>query len=1347
MMGLKILPEHLVLIVIVTLCEILPCTPEISNKRLCADPKCSVPISEAKTVSTYHSRDKDILSFPAHTDVIVFSKDTGSRKDLWGVTIHGKRGYIPKEFLLEKRVFKKLALLQEVPTERIPPENVSKDHKIVDKVPPGFVDSSINSGSPSGISPQVAPSFEVVDGTTIPFSNEEPKDESYATKIPHTPVTVDEQPILSVHPNVVSSEINIKEILASETGSLPLTDKKKEKNDEELPEKADDKDITMKEERVVSESEENSETPQSSDGEAGDGNVQDEEVDHELVATKSASAENKSTPEEGDEGPGDTNEKGSEEEQPKKYSFNVFQTVTSIFDSLSTTDATVASENSEKVSSEVESGKIEEKNSSETSTPEEVAETTPEAPSADGKHSPEAAPTLENTSEISPETVVDEKKSSEVVSTLESPPETPPKPADDVVNLSEAVSTPENTPIIISNPVVDGKNLSEVALNPGTSTEVIPTTEKTFVDENGISNTASTSFIAPEKIIPENNSAPEAIPENADVVNETSSTNALEFDYKSTVNNERISEPIEEAHIENNHGIEDDGQPGIYQNDELSGPSRSIDGKNALDFNGFLNRNLLNVENNRQQREAPIKLEDISPPPIPEPLPQDLPEEKSSEPLESILDFPAEEIPRTLETTEVPEPFVPSSSQGPEDTLHQPPTLEGSAPTIVDSVFLSGVCETDGTCSDPHSQEEPSPEFQSGEFFDSSMGSAIEFGRNYWEALSYAALTALTTLLFSLGYYYIENRRRDGQFIAKINRLEKELLVATKECSTLDETLKSTKNKLTSIEDESFGSNEMVLSLKIELDNAHKAKSELEDQVSALEKDLEGATEAGLELERMLREILATNSAENPLAKSVEDLQARLNAQQAANESLTSALHLKTQEGETSMRDLALTTQKCDQLEVEVVRITGELKEERELRNNVEEMLSGKVNGLEKQLADVNLERINLHKQLKSKTMELEDLREVVNQSNTQNIDLEKLADASHVKAEVIQLQEERDDLTMKLHELEGAHQLLEGHMKTIEEEVKSLRDECKRAEGGKREAETRLEVLSKFFEEKEAERLREEAVRLKQQGQASSTAERLQTMNEEMANDKKRIESLERVILDQEKDYKSQITSLEAKAHEQWVMARQNERRLEESKLESAQLRNRLTLIEKNLTDTESDVKLHRMEPNGDPSASPLFLGAEASSSPIMFSGTSGPPPPPPSYLYGPPLPYLPPPLPPPPGLPPYDISQRPPPLGGRLASPPPMPPLPPSSRYDGPGSLSPPPPLSPYDPRNFPGPFGNERIPPPLPPSWGDEPLPPARNTGFHPFHRDHQRTRDKGSLHSSGESLDKSHHSGKV
>jgi len=71
---------------------------------------------------------------------------------------------------------------------------------------------------------------------------------------------------------------------------------------------------------------------------------------------------------------------------------------------------------------------------------------------------------------------------------------------------------------------------------------------------------------------------------------------------------------------------------------------------------------------------------------------------------------------------------------------------------------------------------------------------------------------------------------------------------------------------------------------------------ELEEQVTSLEKELENITEAGLEMERMLREMLSSNSEVNPLAQSVENLQTRLDTQQAANESLTNALNLKAQE-------------------------------------------------------------------------------------------------------------------------------------------------------------------------------------------------------------------------------------------------------------------------------------------------------------------------------------------------------------------------------------------------------------------------------------------------------------------
>ncbi|XP_033323579.2 transport and golgi organization 1 isoform X2 [Megalopta genalis] len=624
---------------------------------------------------------------------------------------------------------------------------------------------------------------------------------------------------------------------------------------------------------------------------------------------------------------------------------------------------------------------------------------------------------------------------------------------------------------------------------------------------------------------------------------------------------------------------------------------------------------------------------------------------------------------------------------------------------------------------------------------------SISLVSNYWMTFVYLIVTATATLIFSLGYYYIENMRRDGQLIAKINKLEKDLLVSTKESSMLKDNLKVTKDKLNCIEDESFGSNEMVLSLKADLEASQIVKAELEDQVSMLEKDLESATEAGLELERMLREVLSSDNEVNPLAQSVEDLQTRLNAQQAANESLTSALNLKTQENESLSTELAFYKKKHEELEVELVRVTESFKSEVDSKNNIHQTLTDKVQELEIQMKDISNEKVALQKELKCKEVETKDLMDVINRLNS-NLDLDKLYNVTHIKAEAKALLEERNELKIRLTEVEGAHNLLEEHVKVIKEEVSTLSEQCKTAEKEKKDAETRLEVLSNFFKEKEAQRQKEESIWLQQQGEVVSTVERIQTMQSEIQNYKQQIEMLKREILDQEREYENQISIIEKNAHEQWIKARQVERRLEESKVEAGQLRNRLTLIEKNINDVDPEVKLHRMEANGETATSPpLFIGAESSSSPIMFSGSSNvPPPPPPSYLHSLFPPYLPPPLPNASNVPPYEISQRPPPLGGRLSSPPPMPLHPPnSSRYDNAGS---PPPMSPHLLPSFPNlripppSFGNDHFPGPPPPqfvndhypgpppplgsimpaplgtthSWGEEPLTPLRNSGYH-------------------------------
>lgn len=70
-----------------------------------------------------------------------------------------------------------------------------------------------------------------------------------------------------------------------------------------------------------------------------------------------------------------------------------------------------------------------------------------------------------------------------------------------------------------------------------------------------------------------------------------------------------------------------------------------------------------------------------------------------------------------------------------------------------------------------------------------------------------------------------------------------------------------------------------------------------------------------------------------------------------------------------------------------------------------------------------------MHKELRGKEIETKELVEIINQINSNNLDLEKLYDVSHVKTEVVQLREERDELKMRLSDVEGAHQLLEGNI------------------------------------------------------------------------------------------------------------------------------------------------------------------------------------------------------------------------------------------------------------------------------------------------------------------------------
>ncbi|XP_043277242.1 transport and Golgi organization protein 1 isoform X3 [Venturia canescens] len=1429
MTGINIVKKVLIVVCVIVISAITSSSGAISDQRLCFDPKCSEPVSIATTLMRYQSNDPAILSFESNIDVTVFSKAAGKRKDLWGVEINGKRGYIPVNMIKEKRVLKK-NLIHKVPTEEseasaetnnVP--NVTENVEAIQNIQTNPLSQEETEEKLVPMPSQVSPSFEVHDGTTIPLVMiEEPSVPSYSTVTPQAEPEVQEHPVLSVHPNIASSvtlENKVNEISIDDTIDAPkyleMAGLSKDSSSEQLNNSPDEEsrktvpiELNYSNERDSEDSSNVHRIPNdvitaTNANLASENNVplklQDSAVndDHSLHPEKPIEPENLTnnvSNNMGEELTENSEDISSQQAETEKTLGNLVvqngETAETgavkevIKEEVNSSEIPAELVTEQNIETRVQNNKEkvvagmpvmheeqntteqpaikEEEKSTETLVVNEV-EITPEMPIANEEESTIEKPIekeerivtempVKNEKEkIAEEPIVNKFTTKSVESqnskipaenTVAASTETEKisenqtiVPQTDVKLENDVTTKPDTEPlkesqVEIGAPIQDDHPVSEESSDAKASEEVPPNLDVmnpifgrlSSMVKQAVNNAFSANSETGDETL--NDTEPEnKIDENesksAEIQSEDSTTKTDfidQIDHEKIVNivdsnNNNLENEINRNdstadNVNTTHDVVIDSpvQPGIYKEDELSGLDQV---KYAVDetpnFNGFpANRNLLNVGSNFQpdNHESAADSSDTS---QEESMHEFMENKKENEVNEKLAD-------NVLETTHTPS-----------DNFN----LERDIVTeSTDSCLVDSTCQKPEGLDENHSfvrKEEGETTKEEVDVID-----VVSVGRNYWEILTYLVVTALTTLLFSLGYYYIENMRRDSQYIAKINELEKQLLVCGKECTMLDDTLKSTKTKLDSIEDESFGSNEMVASLKADLEASKTAKSELEDQVAILEKELESATEAGLELERMLREILTTNNEDNPLARSVEDLQTRLNAQQAANEALTNALNLKAQENEALTAELKASSLKSEQLEVEVTRLTEELKHQYNLKNNLEHTLLEKVENLEKQVKDITAERINLRQQLKGKEMELNDLLEVVNQMNINNLDFDKLYNVSKVKAEASQLLEERDDLKIRLAEVEGAHQLLEEHVKLINEEVASLSEQCKLAEKAKRDAETRVEVLSNFFKEKEAQRQKEEAVWLEKQGEVSSTVERLHAMQNEIHNYKQQIEMLKREILDQEREYKNQISTLETKSHENWVIARQNERRLEESKAEAGQLRNRLTLIEKNLNETDPEAKLHRLEANGETPTSPqLYMGAEASSSPIMFSASSGVPlPPPPSYLYGPPVPPF---MPPPPhsssGMTSYEVGQRPPPLGGRLSSPPPLPSVN-SGRYDNPRSPPPHPIIPSYGGhRPFP-PFGNERIHPPPPPpppphsSHLPPPLPPLGSSGSHPW-----------------------------
>lgn len=190
------------------------------------------------------------------------------------------------------------------------------------------------------------------------------------------------------------------------------------------------------------------------------------------------------------------------------------------------------------------------------------------------------------------------------------------------------------------------------------------------------------------------------------------------------------------------------------------------------------------------------------------------------------------------------------------------------------------------------------------------------------------AIVAATLLVFVFMHLCFTRSQKENQFVSKLNALERELMNSMKQNQLMDSELAETKHKLCSIEDNSFGSNDMVIAVRRQLEETEAQKFELIEQVTGLEKELETAAEAGLELNKMLSELLSNQQGSETIISSVEGLQSQLNEQQETILAINTLLAEKSRENSELQMDLSELRAKCEDEELGTSERVAELEEQ-----------------------------------------------------------------------------------------------------------------------------------------------------------------------------------------------------------------------------------------------------------------------------------------------------------------------------------------------------------------------------------------------------------------------------------
>uniref|UniRef100_A0A2K6PSA5 Melanoma inhibitory activity protein 2 n=1 Tax=Rhinopithecus roxellana TaxID=61622 RepID=A0A2K6PSA5_RHIRO len=376
-------------------------------------------------------------------------------------------------------------------------------------------------------------------------------------------------------------------------------------------------------------------------------------------------------------------------------------------------------------------------------------------------------------------------------------------------------------------------------------------------------------------------------------------------------------------------------------------------------------------------------------------------------------------------------------------------------------------------------------------------------------------------------------------------------------------------------------------SLEAACEKLNRSKSELEDEILCLEKELKEEKSKHSEQDELMADI-------SKRIQSLEDESKSLKSQVAEAKMTFRVFQMNEERLKIAIKDALSENSQLQESEKQLLQEAEVWKEQ------VSELSKQKITFEDSKVhaEQVLNDKENHIKTLTERLLKMKDWATVLGEDITDddNLELEmnsesengayldnppkgalkKLIHAAKLNASLKTLEGERNQIYIQLSEVDKTKEKLTEHIKSLQTEQASLQSENTHFENENQKLQQKLKVMTELYQENEMKLHRkltvEENYRLEKEEKLSKVDEKISHATEELETYRKRAKDLEEELERTIHSYQGQIISHEKKAHDNWLAARNAERNLNDLRKENAH--------RQKLTETEFKFELLEKDP-----------------------------------------------------------------------------------------------------------------------------------------------------------------------